>query len=132
MTVPVPVADAALLADRRFFDALLASDRSELEEILDPEFLIVDVNAGGVTSREEFLEFIGSGAVRFSRIDTFPDEAIVRQFGITTAVVGRTSMAFTLPDGGVATIESRYTHLFATGVQGLLLVSAQGTAISAA
>ncbi|MFC8528932.1 YybH family protein [Nocardia sp. NPDC057227] len=118
-----------LAADRRFFDALLGADTAALEELLHPEFLIVDVAAGGVTARAEFVEFVGSAAVRFTRIDTDPAEATVREFGTTTVVVGRTAMEFTLPDGTAVTTASRYTHVFVSADGEFRLVSAQGTAI---
>ncbi|MFC4943929.1 nuclear transport factor 2 family protein [Pseudonocardia sp. GCM10023141] len=116
--------------DRRFFDALIAADPATLDEVLDPEFLIVDVNAGAVTPRAEFVAFVASGAVRFTAIETFPGEAVTRQFGDTTVVVGRTAMEFTLPDGAQVRTGSRYTHVFVADGAGWRLASAQGTALA--
>ncbi|WP_028932528.1 YybH family protein [Pseudonocardia spinosispora] len=123
--------DAILDTDRRFFDALLAADSAALDQVLAPEFLIVDVQAGGVTHRPEFLEFVVSGAVRFSRIESFPADAVVRVFGDTAVVVGRTAMELTMPDGTQVSAASRYTHVFvAERGHCWRLVSAQGTGIS--
>ena len=41
--------------DARFFRALLTHDLGTLEELLAADFLIVDVNAGGLTNRADFL-----------------------------------------------------------------------------
>lgn len=120
---------AILDTDRRFFDALLISDSAALEKVLAPEFLIVDIQAGGVTHRAEFLEFVVSGAVRFTKIESFPAEAVVRVFGDSAIVVGRTAMELTMPDGTQVAAASRYTHVF-VAEEGWRLVSAQGTGIS--
>jgi ketosteroid isomerase-like protein len=119
----------ALDADRWFFDALLGADVAALDAVLAPEFLIVDVAAGAVTDRDAFIEFVASGAVRFTTIDSFPDEAVVRRFDNVTIVVGRTEMTFTMPDGTEVRAASRYTHVFVSSGGRWRLVSAQGTAI---
>lgn len=130
MNVSAPAADTVLATDRRFFDALLAADRAALDVLLAPEFVIVDVAAGDVTARAEFLQFVSDRIVRFTRIDQFPAEAIVRRFGTTTIIVGRTAMEFVLPDGTQVTASSRYTHVFVSDEDKWHLVSAQGTAIT--
>lgn len=117
-------------ADQRFFAALLGADTPALEELLAPEFLIVDINAGAVTPRAEFLALVTAGAVRFIGIETFPDETIVRRFDNTAIVVGRTDMTFALPDGAQVRAASRYTHVFVTDGERWRLVSAQGTQIT--
>ncbi|WP_327119103.1 nuclear transport factor 2 family protein [Nocardia sp. NBC_01730] len=130
MNVSAPTTDAVLATDRRFFDALLAADRANLDVLLAPEFLIVDVAGGDVTARDEFLQFVSDRIVRFTRIDQFPAEAIVRRFGTTAIIVGRTAMEFSLPDGTQITASSRYTHVFVSNDEEWHLVSAQGTAIA--
>ncbi|WAL67788.1 DUF4440 domain-containing protein [Amycolatopsis cynarae] len=131
MNVSTPATDAVIAADRRFFEALLAADRAALDALLDPEFVIVDVAAGDVTARAEFLQFVSDRIVRFTRIDQFLDEALVRRFGATAIIVGRTAMEFGLPDGTQVTAASRYTHVFVSTEEEWHLVSAQGTAIGA-
>lgn len=116
-------------ADESFFAALLQGDRERLEEILGPDFVIVDVAEGGVADLDAFLAAVGSGVVTFVAIDRFPDEAVVRGYGDVGVVVGRTRMTFSLPDGSIFTGDSRYTHVFAGTPGGWRLVSAQGTAI---
>jgi ketosteroid isomerase-like protein len=123
----VPGHTDVTVADKAFFDALVASDISTLERLLGPEFLMVGVADGAVTTRDAFLRFVASGDVRFAGIESFPAEAVVRHFGDTAVVVGRTAMAFQLPDGTEVRTGSRYTHVF-VGEQGSWrLVSAQGT-----
>ena len=131
MSNPAVESDAVIAADRRFFDALLAADHAALDQALAPQFLIVDVAAGGVTARADFLEAVKNHLVRFERIESFPHETIVRHFGTTAIAVGRTQMAFSLPDGRQVSAASRYTHVFVSSGHGLQLVSAQGTAIPA-
>jgi hypothetical protein len=47
-------------SDARFFRALLNRDVDSLRELLAPDFLIVDVNSGGLTSRADFLAAVDS------------------------------------------------------------------------
>jgi ketosteroid isomerase-like protein len=119
-----------LAADRAFFDALLAGDARALDALLGPDFLIVDVAAGNVTQRADFAAAVAARAVRFGAIETNPDEALVRLYGDTGVVVGRTRMELHLPDGAELSVGSRYTHVFhRTGSGRWQLVSAQGTQI---
>lgn len=86
-------------ADATFFQALLKSDRATLESLLAPDFLIVDVSAGNVTKRADFLGAIASVQVAFESIESFPEHAVVREFGPVAVVVGTTSMRFKVPGG---------------------------------
>jgi len=116
--------------DRSFFQALLDRDVGLLETLLGDQFLIVDVAGGSVYDRDAFLEAIGSGAVSFDDIETFPAETIIRLAGDGAGiVVGRTAMSFSDAEGHVTAVSSRYTHVFETNGRGWRLVSAQGTRI---
>jgi ketosteroid isomerase-like protein len=123
--------DTALkAADDAFFEALLAADVAALEQVLAAEFAIVDVAAGSVFRREEFLGGIAAGAVRFESIERFHDEALVRELGEGAGVVvGRTAMTFLTPDGTKVEAASRYTHVFRADGERWQLFSAQGTRI---
>ncbi|GAA3627545.1 hypothetical protein GCM10022419_136030 [Nonomuraea rosea] len=88
------------------------------------------IEDGAVAHRDALLESIGAGALRFPKIESFPDEAVVRLVGSAGVVVGRTSMNVTNPDGTDFTAASRYIHVFAHDGQ-WRLHSAQGTAIRA-
>ncbi|WP_216895291.1 YybH family protein [Nocardia alni] len=129
MSKPTPPTDPAVAADLRFFEALLTADHTTLDTMLAPDFLIVDVAAGNVTARTEFLNFVSAHAVQFTRITPFPDETVVRRFGTTTIVIGRTTMEFNSPDNPRTTTASRYTHVYTSTSDTLLLASAQGTPI---
>jgi len=120
---------AVLAADRVFFDALLAGDGAALDRALAPTFAIVDVAAGGVTERVDFVAMVGSGGVRFTAIETDPATARVRVHGATATVIGRTAMRLQLPDGAALDVQSRYTHVFERAGDGWRLASAQGTQI---
>jgi ketosteroid isomerase-like protein len=107
--------------DQQFFDALTSADVPALDRLLHPDLLIVAVHDGAVATRAELIDAVGSGAVAFPAIATFPEEASVRTVGDVDVVVGRTAMEFT----GFAAA-SRYTHVWTRG----RLLSAQGTPIA--
>lgn len=120
-----------LTADAAFFAALMTGDVARLEQVLSDDFLIVDVQAGNVSARRDFIDFVASKQVVFDEITTVPDEAIVRLLTEdVTIVIGRTAMRFTTPDGSGFTGCSRYTHVFLRDRTGRWqLVSAQGTGL---
>ncbi|MEV4390870.1 nuclear transport factor 2 family protein [Nonomuraea sp. NPDC049607] len=116
--------------DQSFFDALVANDHDRLNDLLTDDFVLVGVEDGAVAGKGVLLDLVASGSLRFPKIDSFPDEAIVRVIGQVGIVVGRTGMNFTNPDGSTFSAGSRYTHVYASGGDGSWrLVSAQGTAI---
>jgi ketosteroid isomerase-like protein len=116
-------------SDARFFRALLEQDGGSLDELLASDFLIVDVNAGDVTTRADFLDAVNSGAVSFESIETSPQEALVREYATAAIVIGTTAMRFGLPDGLSVSVRSRYTHVFTQSGGNWQLASAQGTAL---
>jgi ketosteroid isomerase-like protein len=115
--------------DGRFFDALLSRDVDGLGELLAADFLIVDVNAGGLTNRADLLAAIDARLVSFESIETSPEDAVVRAYPAAAIVIGTTAMVCRLPDGSAFSGRSRYTHVFTRGDGGWQLVSAQGTAL---
>jgi ketosteroid isomerase-like protein len=126
-------AAGVLAADGRFFKALLDGDSESLDAVLAPDFVMVDVNAGAVVSRAEFVQLVSSGGVHFDAIESFGGEAIVRFYGQAAVVISRTAMQFTLADGSSFGSGSRYTHVFVSGEAGTWqLASAQGTQIAEA
>lgn len=117
-------------ADDAFFKALLEADGPALEGMLAEQFLIVDVAAGGVHSREEFLGGIAAGMIVFNSIERFPEETVVRGLDSDGGVViGRTKMSISTPDGSTIEAASRYTHVFHHDGSAWQLFSAQGTQI---
>jgi ketosteroid isomerase-like protein len=126
-------AAGVLAADGRFFKALLDGDSESLNAVLAPDFVMVEVNAGAVVSRAEFVQLVSSGEVRFDAVESFGGEAIVRFYGQTAVVISRTMMQFTLADGSPFSSGSRYTHVFVSDEAGTWqLASAQGTQIAEA
>jgi NAD(P)H-dependent FMN reductase/ketosteroid isomerase-like protein len=126
----VPVAEAVLAADQRFFDALRCGDAAALEALLAEDFVIVEVGSGGVHTREAFVTALGNGLIRFVAIETEPGDALVRVHGALAIVVGKTAMTIAGPDGTPATVHSRYTHVFDTDGGSWRLLSAQGTVLA--
>jgi NAD(P)H-dependent FMN reductase/ketosteroid isomerase-like protein len=117
-------------ADEAFFAALVAADVNALDMLLHQEFAIVDVAAGAVHTRGDFLEAVAGWAVTFQSIESHPEEAIVRSYGGDMGiVVGHTSMSFAGADCTVM-VESRYTHVYRFDGWRWQLVAAQGTPIA--
>lgn len=124
-------AAAVLTVDDAFFTALRTADTAALGDLLDPEFLLVDIASGGVASAEQFAALLGSGQLVVDELTPHHEEAVVRRFGTTAVVVGRTTMRLRLPDGQPLEVASRYTHVFAPDATGRWrLASAQGTQIA--
>ena len=116
-----------LAAEREFFAALIKASPEALGQVLGDDFLLVDFG-GGTSSKRSFIASIGSGQVKFEEIETDPNETLIRLFGATAVVTGRTRMKGNF--GGTAfTVSSRYTHVYVERQGRWNLVSAQGTQI---
>jgi ketosteroid isomerase-like protein len=116
-----------LIADRRFFAALVGGDVAALEQLCASDFIIVDVFSGSEAGKQDVLGGLASGALRFTVIE--PEAAKVRRYGECAVVNGATRMRGTFNDNAFA-VHSRYTHVFVgSGEDGWKLVSAQGTPI---
>jgi GNAT superfamily N-acetyltransferase len=116
--------------DEAFFAALLAADPGLLGTILAGDFLIVDVLSGQVARREELLDAIRSGQLRFTEVTRYAEERSVRLRPPVAVVTGRTRMVLCY-QGNEVTAHSRYTHVHARENGGWRLMSAQGTPIRA-
>ncbi|HET9793864.1 MAG TPA: nuclear transport factor 2 family protein [Thermoanaerobaculia bacterium] len=121
------MADEPSTADRRFFSALLSGNLGALDDLLTPDFLLVDVARGGEIGKEAFLAAIRTGRLSFERIDA--GEPRVRVHGTAAIVTGRTSMAGHAGDAPFSA-KSRYTHVFVVADGRWRLASAQGTPIA--
>ena len=117
----------AELAEDQFFDALLAGDVAQLEEVLAEDFLIVDVMSGGVADRASFIAALRDRRLAFERVHLV--ERQTRRHGDTAIIVGRTEMSGSFEAASFAAA-SRYTHVFLRGRDGRWrLTSAPGTRI---
>ena len=119
-----------LACDESFFTALLAADHELLGTILAGDFLIIDVLSGQVGHREELLDAISSGQLRFTEVTRHPGERWVRLRDSAAVVCGRTRMVMCYR-GDEVTVQSRYTHAYARENGRWRLMSAQGTPTSA-
>jgi ketosteroid isomerase-like protein/GNAT superfamily N-acetyltransferase len=117
-----------LACDESFFTALLAADHDLLGTILADDFLIIDVLSGQVARREELLDAIRSGQLRFAEVKQYAEERSVRLRGPVAVVAGRTRMVLSY-QGNEVTAHSRYTHIFACESGRWRLMSAQGTPV---
>jgi hypothetical protein len=119
-------------ADARFFAALVGADGEALDRLLHEDFVLVDVMSGSVIPKADLVPLVASGRLGFEAIGPDGEEPLVRFFGATAVVVGRTRMAGRF-DGAAFAARSRYTHVFVTDParygQDWVLVSAQGTAL---
>ncbi len=117
----------SLAAEREFFSALVAQDRSMLERVLSDDFLLIDVMRGGLVTKPGLLSIIVSGQFRFESIEPF--DSHMRLYGSTAVITGRTQMKMVF-EATRFTLHSRYTHVFVKQGNEWRLVSAQGTQIA--
>ena len=114
-------------AEDRFFNSLLRGDRAELERVLDPEFLLIDVLTGSEIPGPALLEVIGSRQLIFDVVERI--DARTRLYDGTAIVTGQTRMRGRYGDQTFGA-HSRYTHVYVRGSDGWRLASAQGTPIA--
>jgi ketosteroid isomerase-like protein len=116
-----------LQAENAFFAALMASDRDALEQLLDKDFVLIDLS-GTMLHLSGFISALESGHLKFESIRTINSE--VRLYGETAIVTGETEMRGTSKDQYFQAF-SRYTHVYQEQADDtFLLVSAQGTLIT--
>lgn len=120
------VGDAAH-ADHAFFSFLRHSDREGLDRMLADDFVIVDVFRGAQIERDDFLNAVASGAIRFDAIDVI--EQVLRYYGDACIVVGCTEMRGRISDTSWQ-VRSRYTHVFVLRDGRWQLANAQGTPVA--
>ncbi len=112
----------------RFFAALLAADGPALQELLTPDFTIIDVMAGSLVDRDPFVAAIRDRVVGFDSIEV--EKRTARSYGDDAAViVGSTRMSGAFM-GSPFTVHSRYTHVVVRQDASWRLASAQGTSIA--
>jgi len=120
---------AVLDADDRFFGGLLAVDRAALEQVLAPDFLLVDVMTGSEIPRDFLVDAVGSRQLVFEAITRTP--GWVRHYGATAIILGETRMRGRYGEQSFVA-HSRYTHVYIKGPAGWQMVAAQGTPIAPA
>jgi ketosteroid isomerase-like protein len=125
----VTTSDDVLAAEHRFFDALLAFDRTSLDAVLAPDFLLIDVLTGSEIPREILVDAVGARQLVFESIERA--DGRVRQYDATAIVTGETRMRGRYGEQSFAA-HSRYTHVYVKGPAGWQLVTAQGTPITPA
>jgi ketosteroid isomerase-like protein len=114
-------------AEARFFAALLQGKGGELEGILGPDFILIDVMTGSEIPRGVLVDLVGSRQLVFESVER--QEARVRLYGGTAIVTGATRMSGHFGDQRFGA-HSRYTHVYVHGRDGWRLVTAQGTPIA--
>jgi ketosteroid isomerase-like protein len=123
-----PWEDEVLAADSAFFTALVEGDEPALDRVLAHHFVLVGVNDGAVVPREVLIPLVSQGKLRFDTIQPNGSEALLRRYGSTAIVVGKTKMHGSF-DGTPFSATSRYTHVFVEDQGRWRLASAQGTPI---
>jgi hypothetical protein len=118
-----------LAADAEFFKALIDADVAALEDLLDADFILVDVMGGSEVPKAALLGPVGSGQLKFDSIK--PADTHVRIYGATGIVIGRTEMRMRF-EQSTFTTKSRYTHVYVEERGHWRMVSAQGTPIAEA
>ena len=126
-SLPQSSASEAELAEDRFFEALVAGDVEQVEEVLAEDFLIVDIMSGGVVDRPSFIAALRDRLLEFDGVRLV--ERLTRHHGDAAIIVGRTEMSGSF-DAASFAVASRYTHVFLRQRDGRWrLASAQGTRI---
>jgi hypothetical protein len=118
-----------LAADAQFFKALLAADVAALDDLLDGDFILVDVMGGSEVPKATLIGLVGSGQLKFESI--VPADTHARIYGATGVVIGRTEMHMRFEQTAITT-KSRYTHVYVEERGRWRMVSAQGTPIAEA
>src|ERR1051325_8630605 len=108
--------------ERSFFAALMEANHETLDQLLAEDFLLIDVMTGSEVPKSALLETIKARHLRFDEIT--PKDCLVRRYGKTAVITGRTEMKGTF-DGGPFQASSRYTHVFVEQSEGWRMVSAQ-------
>ncbi len=104
----MPTQSEVMKAESAFFRALIEVRTDELEMLLNDDFLLADLR-GGVMPKAALIQSVGSGQLRFDGIE--PVEAVVRLYGSTAIVAGRTHMRGRFGEASF-TAHSRYTHVY--------------------
>jgi len=116
-----------LVAERRFFDALIQGDTQALNRLLADDFILIDVLNGSEITRSTLLAVLESGQLKFEAIEAA--EARVRFYPGVAVVNGRTKMSCRYQEASI-TVASRYTHVYTWQQEQWRLVAAQGTQIA--
>ena len=118
-------ADRVREIDQGRFRAMVANDLETLAAVLADDLVYIHSD-GEVDSKEEFLQLLRSGSLRYRSIE--PTEVRVRTDGNTAVVTGRAKMAVTR-DGSDRDFEIRYTAVYSARSHHWQLVSWQSTRI---
>ena len=118
-----------LAAENAFFEALLGGSGAGLQEVLTPDFLLIDVMSGSEVPGDALIALVGSHQLRFESIERI--DSRVRLYGDAAVVTGQTRMRGRFGDQPFAA-HSRYTHVYVRSGGRWQLASAQGTPIAAA
>jgi ketosteroid isomerase-like protein len=121
--------DEVLAAEDKFFGALLGGDGAALDELLTPDFLLVDVMTGSEIPGAVLVELVGSRQLRFESVERL--DSRVRLYGDGAVVTGQTRMRGRFGEQPFGA-HSRYTHVYVRSARSWRLASAQGTPIAAA
>src|SRR5215467_9349586 len=120
-----PQIEELLAVERRFDAALLSADTAALQTFLAGAFFLNDF-MGGVVSKAALLEYLGSGALKFHRIE--PHGLTVHRHADTGLVTGWTDMKAEL-QGALSEVKSRFLHVYVKENETWRMLAAQGTVI---
>lgn len=115
-----------LAADDAFFAALLTADTAALGALLAGDFTLVDVMAGRLVPKEDFLALVGGGDLEFVAVERDRGDLAVRDRPGLCVITGRTRMTMRF-QGAEITVASRYTHVFVDEDGRWRLLAGQGT-----
>jgi ketosteroid isomerase-like protein len=114
-------------AENRFFGALLRSDWETLEQVLGPDFVLIDVMSGSEVRRSTLLAIVASQQLTFESVERM--DARLRLYPGVAIVTGQTLMRGSYGEQPF-NAHSRYTHVYLRAHDGWRLVTAQGTPVA--
>ncbi|MGN6436636.1 MAG: nuclear transport factor 2 family protein [Agriterribacter sp.] len=79
-----------LLVEQAWDAAMMNNDVEEIGRFMSDDWVIIGTE-GGITTKAEFLDFIGSGVVQHSRMEA--DETQVKVYGDTAIIITRGTSA---------------------------------------
>ncbi len=110
-------------AERARFQAMVQNDLAAVAQLLSDDLVYVH-SAGEVESKQQFLERLRSGALRYRSIE--PADVVVRLYGRVAVVTGRAAIGVTM-GGSDRDLTIRYTSVYRATGDGWKLVSWQST-----
>jgi ketosteroid isomerase-like protein len=115
-----------LQLERQGRDATLNNDLAANDRLLADNWMNINPD-GSVTTKAQLMELLKTGSFKISTIEN--DEVLVRTYGDTAVVTGRSTTTRAGQDNAIISRQVRFTRVYARTRAGWRVVSAQNTLI---